>query len=548
MLKNEDQNPPDADDMQNIAKMRTLDPSRIILYTGDRLRTYPASQVRPDDKLKLFYKPYDSKEYYYGWFDMHHWNREAGYLDDYYRNPRNYMRFNIIDNDSTYHVRPDEIIFYGEEGAFGTIFRLGKIKEELDRRGSANGWREQEHIDWFNTYNRFLDESGFRSAFPTVDALTLALGKNMHYFHGRIVENARISNIIDAYNLNGWASAATHSDIADAYRFPTGDPSILKYYNQPLYVAVKIRDKVLPKGAAAIADIYIVNEKNLTGPHTLELELKDPAGASVFTKSYPVSILGGEEYGQLLQEGIVLPPVTRGGYYVLNARIAGNGAEKCTGRDDIFVADYTSGPGLPKRAAVIDSSGAVNKFLQETRGVTLPAYTGGEPKLDLIILGVHSPQQIRRHYLPLINRVKNGATVVIIDQADAWAQQLDNHYEHHALQYTGFERWGGQGRLFVGKSAFLEGLPVAQAMGWEYQVFYRGNVSGLDINRRGNETIVALAAQNRGDILTAATCIPFGKGRIILSTLDLVPWLTSNRPQAATAKKLFLNFLEIPGK
>jgi hypothetical protein len=79
-------------------------------------------------------------------------------------------------------------------------------------------------------------------------------------------------------------------------------------------------------------------------------------------------------------------------------------------------------------------------------------------------------------------------------------------------------------------------------------VFYRGNVSGLNINHAGNETIVALAAQNRGDILTAAARIPFGNGQIILSTLDLLPWINSSRPQAATAKKLFLNFLEIPGK
>ncbi len=550
MLKNEDQNPPDDDDMRNIAHMRELDPSRIILYTGDRLRSYPAYEIKPDDKLKLFYKPYDSREYYYGWFDMHHWNREAGYLDDYYRNPRNYMRLNYIDSDSTHHVRKDEIIFYGEEGAFGTMLRLGKIKEELDRKGTADGWREKEHLDWYNAYDRFLDESGFRGAFPTVDALTLAIGKNMHYFHGRIVENARISNVIDAYNLNGWGSAATHTDIADAYRYSTGDPSILKYYNQPLYVAVKIRDKVLPRGAASIADIYIVNEKDLNGPHTLELEMKDPEGASVFSRSYPVNILGGEEFGQLLQEGITLPPVTKGGRYTLNARITDRGAEKCTGRDDIFVADYTSGPGLAKRAAVIDTSGAVNAFLKEARGITLPEFTGEEAKLDLIVVGAHgfAGSVRQRYYRQIMEQTANGAVLVILDQADSWAQQFDDIYGYQAIQYSGSARWGSQGRLFVGNSPILEGLPMAQSMGWEYQMFYRGQPWGLRMNHAGNETIVALAAQNRRDILTAAARIPYGNGQIILSTLDLLPWLTSNRPQSATAKKLFMNFLEIPGK
>jgi hypothetical protein len=548
MLKNEDQNPPDEDDLRNIACMRELDPSRIIIYTGDRLRSYPAWQVRPDDKLKLFYKPYDAIEYYYGWFDMHHWNPIAGWLDDYYRNPRNYMRLNIVDGDSTHLVRKDEIIFYSEEGAFGTMLRLGKIKEELARRGSADGWRESEHLDWYAAYDRFLDESGFRTSFPTVDALTLALGKNMHYFHGRVIENCRISNVIDAYNLNGWASAATHSDIADSYRYPSGDPSILRYYNQPLYVAVKIRDKVLPKGAAATADIYLVNEKDIKGPHTLELELTDPAGKPVFSNTFPVSILGGEEYGQLLVEGIVLPPVNTPGYFILNARLTDKGVVKCTGRDDLFAADYTTGPGLPPRCALVDTSGTVNAFLRKARGVTVPAFSPDMGRLDLIIVGAHDFRSIRSLYQPIMNRVKNGATLVIIDKADSWAQQFNDSYEHQAIQYAGSEHWGSGGRLFVGKSALLTGLPTAQSMNWEYQVFYRGDVWGIDMNRIGNETVVALASQSRRDILTAVARIPFGNGRIILSTLNMLPWLASEKPQAATAKKLFLNFLEYNGE
>jgi hypothetical protein len=64
------------------------------------------------------------------------------------------------------------------------------------------------------------------------------------------------------------------------------------------------------------------------------------------------------------------------------------------------------------------------------------------------------------------------------------------------------------------------------------------------MNRAGNETVVALASQSRKDILTAVAVIPFGNGRIILNTLDMLPWLTSEKPQAAAAKKMFLNFVE----
>ncbi|MBT4485320.1 MAG: hypothetical protein HOC71_16760, partial [Candidatus Latescibacteria bacterium] len=102
--------------------------------------------------------------------------------------------------------------------------------------------------------------------------------------------------------------------------------------------------------------------------------------------------------------------------------------------------------------------------------------------------------------------------------------------------------------LFVGKSDLLRDLPVSQSMNWEYQVFYRGRVGGLDMGRVGNETVVALASQYRKDILTAVARIPFGRGQIIVSTLDMLTNLDSMAPQSAIAKKLFLNFLECSGE
>jgi len=549
MLKNEDSNPADEDDFANMAIVRQLDPTRTLLYTGDCDRERREFADTDKHPLKLFYKPLDSTEYYYGWFDKHHWNRQPGYLDDFYRNPRNYMRLNIVDGDSTQHVPKDEIIFYGEEGAFGTMLRLGKIREELYMKGNTDGWREKEHIDWYNAYDSFLDESGFRSSYPTVDALTVALGKNMHYFHGRIVENARISNVIDAYNLNGWAGAATHTDIADAYRFPTGDTSILKYYNQPLYVAVKIRDKVVPAGTEPVADIYIVNELNLKGKHTLNLNLTGPHGTSVFDKNYTITIKGGEEFGQLLVEGVTLPPLMKHGYYRLNAQITGKNNVECRGFDEIFSVDYMNGPGISGKCAVIDSTGAVQTLLEKAREITATEFTPDTPQMDYIVVGEHDFGGVRRNlYNHVMEQVATGATLVVLESTDQWAQQWDNIYAYQAVQYNGSKHLGSRGRLFVGKSPLLNGLPDSQSMNWEYQVFYKGDIWGIDIGRTGHETVVALAAQNRKDILTAVAVIPFGNGKIIASTLSIMPELISTRPQSAIAKKLLLNFLEYSGE
>ena len=99
-----------------------------------------------------------------------------------------------------------------------------------------------------------------------------------------------------------WASGATRTDLVDMYRNPTADASIIRHYTQPLYIAVKLRNKVVPTGAAPIVDFYIINETNLKGKHSLNITFTDSKGNNLFSKSFAVIIKGGEEFGQLLVE------------------------------------------------------------------------------------------------------------------------------------------------------------------------------------------------------------------------------------------------------
>ncbi len=544
-LKGEDGNAPDEDDYANMAMLRELDKTRIFVYNGGRDRTKKEPWINdPDSPAKSFYKPLDDTIHTHGWWDMHHWGH-AGYRDIYYRNPKNFLRLNIVDGDSTRHVLPDEVLYYGEEGSFGNMVQLDRIRQEIVKRDEPNGWRERELLDWYGNYERFLDEADFRSAFPTVDHLTQALGENLFYFHARVLENCRVSNIIDAYIINGAASAATHTDMFDIYRNPVSDTSILRYYSQPLYIAVKLRDKVMPAGTAPVADIFIVNEENLKSRQTLCLDFISPSGETVFSERHKVSIFGGEEYGQLLLEGVRLPVVTEHGYYTLKACIEGKGGPICSGYDDLFSVDYRSGGPLSGRGAVIDDSGKINALLSEARGVTLPDFVEDRSRYDYILVGEHDFEKMgRARYRAIMEQVYNGAALVVIDNVEAWAEQWDDVYWYQAIQYRGSRRLNNRGRLFVGKSPLLDGLPNAEAMGWEYQIFYGGQVRGLDIGRLGNETVVGLAAEHRGEILTSVTRIPFGNGVIIASTLDMLRHLDSDEPQSAAAKKLFLNFVE----
>ncbi|MCE5248874.1 hypothetical protein LLG96_01500 [bacterium] len=547
-LKNEATKPPDEDDERNMRMVHTLDPSRILTYDSDRNRTIKPTDFLEKDPFKLHMKPFDDKFYYHGWWDQHHWFANAGYVDDNYNNPRFYLRYSIVRGDSLPLVPHDEIVFWGEEGAFGTMVRLQKIKERLEITG-ATGFREMEHLDWFDAYNRFLDESGFRAAYPTVDDLTLSLGRNMHYFHGRNIENVRMSNFADAYVLNGWGSASTRTDIVDMYRNPTSDPSILRYYTQPLYVAVKLRDKVLPKGSVPVADMFIINEENLKGRFTLELSCIAPDKKTVFTKTFPVTVTGGEEFGELLVEGVVLPQVSAAGYYRLDARLTDGSLVKATGYDDMFVVDYTSGAGFPARIAVIETDGAVGAFLKDSRGVNVSPFTAGSPDVDCIVIGTHDfPDSSDVLYGEVLKRAARGTKVIVLEHADRWAKQVNTALGSVPKPYAGggIVRFGQQGRQFVGMSQYLAGLPQAQGMSWEYQVFYNTrDVSGIDLHPWNTEMIVALGAQDTKQIVCSLGRIPLGQGEVFLSTLDIVPALKSAKPQASVAKKLLLNLFEV---
>ena len=204
-----------------------------------------------------------------------------------------------------YTDHKDEIIYNGEEGAIGTPPRLQLIRDEILRTGKNIGWESESYLKWYDVYDNYLKQNGFSKAFPSVDALTKAMGNVAFYYQGRAIENMRINNITDGYAVNGWESMMleNHSGIVDNYRNPKGDVSLIARYNEPVYIAVKMNRKVLGVGDTSIVDFHIVNEKNLNGHYNLVVKVADEKGEANYSKNIPVVVTGGIVYGELLHEG-----------------------------------------------------------------------------------------------------------------------------------------------------------------------------------------------------------------------------------------------------
>lgn len=568
-LKNEAEELPDYDDVINMQMVHDLDPSRIITYNSDQDRSTPYDHITEIDPYKMHMLPFDNTLRFSGWWDHHYWVPFSGYVDENYNNPRYYLRDGPggprmpQPQDSLLHHDPSELIFHGEEGAFGTIVRLEKIKEELEQRGSADGFRELEHLDWFDHYDQWLDASGFRESYPTVDALTTSLGRNLHYFQGRNVENVRMGNVADAYVMNGWGSGATRTDVVDMYRYPTADPAILQHYMQPLYVAVKLRNKVLSTGARPVADFWIVNESDLRGSFTLAIDYTGPDGEVHFTDTFDVDITGGEEFGELLVEGVRLPEIRNGGHYLLRARILdSDGAEQASGFDDVFAADLNAGPGISGSVAVLESDGEVASYLQQARGITPSGFDMETSETDIIIVGNHDSEALGEEVrAEIVRRAIDGARVIVLENADAFAEEIDRQLRiRPELSQPAGSGWGGGlmanfgagGRYFTGQDRLLTGLPQGEGMSWEYQTFYKPNavvglnrrVRGLRLHLWNHEPIIALGSQGSKEIITGLGRVPVGQGTVILSAMNIIPNLHTEDVSAVVARRLFLNLLE----
>ncbi len=526
-LQNRTPNKFTESDWQAMHMVRHYDPSRILTFISGFWEEPPEESYE-----RLFFKPYDDTEHYSGWYDMHNHTPTFGYSDQFYNGPHDYLR---------YTGKKNEIVFWGEDGGVYAPQRLELIKDAYQDK-QPKGWMSKYYLDWYNSWNKFLETNGFDKYFPTVDDLTTSLGNVAMYYHGRIIENIRAGNTDDAYTINGWAATniVNQGQVADMYRNPVGDPKILNYYNQPTYIAIKARNKIVRASGSAIFDFYLINEGNLKGTFDFDIIVRFQDESEIASQSMKGKVSGGEEYGQLLADNISCTMPLKHGYATCEAVLKDkDGNIKAYGFEKVFVINSSKG-GIHANAAIIDESGEINKFLIRTFGSGLPRLTPDQENIYYIVIGKNDIQETS-DLAPIMERVAGGATAIVLDGADRIAALLANGtvQDSDDLERLDIRK----GNFIAGDHKLLSGLPEKTAFNWEYQVFYQPGRPRYGLIMPGVQTIVAAVSGSNGEVGTALTTIPFGEGEIILSTLDILPNLNKDIPSAYVAKHLFLNYL-----
>ncbi|MFH1760541.1 MAG: sugar-binding domain-containing protein [bacterium] len=539
-MQNEMGKDPKDYNIKDIKQAHSLDETRMITFTSTNFSKnfYRGNCPKDSAPVKMFMEPYNHKLLYQGYWDHHHAGGYGTYQDRHYNGPKDYLRFSD---------HKPEIIFYGEEGATSSPARFQLIKEQVLKSGKR-GWDGDDYIHLYNVYDKFLNEKKFIKAFPDVDSLCRSLGNVAYYYQGRIIENIRINNIVDGYVINGWEGEKTenHSGIVDCFRNPKGDVELLAYYNQPLYVAVKVRNKIIKTGDNSITDIFLVNEKELKGYYSLHVKADDKKGL-VLKKKYKVKIKGGTHFGQLLKDNIIIKSRDHG-YINIQAELKKRGKIIARGKDEILAVKLNMS-GIPLTGSLLDTSGIIKEFISSIGNFDLKDYKKGVPYGDFLIAGDSKiPLESGDRLQPLLKWIIQGNKLIIIKNAYLWAEyfrqrEVADYYGKKTIRCD----WNGGG-YFVREHPLFDGLPVNCAFNWEYQCLADYNVRWKNDQRYGirlyaEETVVAAVTDHKPEVLTAVAVIPLGRGHIIISTLDILSALAEQNNPSLIAKRILLNFL-----
>ncbi len=336
------------------------DPSRIVVLKSGFPSGHPSVNQAWMEPYSLSVH-YDSGSAYSGWWDDHTVGGPGVWRDDMYKGPDDFTHRSTNDK---------EISMWGEMlGSAVPDNHSAMVREILARGGKSYDLLDHEAV--LNAYNTFLDQWGFRKAFPTADALFTAIGNKSYDFWGRVLESARLAESNDYFVISGWESTAieNHSGLVDNLRHFKGDPKLISKRLAPLRVVIKSSSLVYPLGGSPTMDAYVLNETHRAHPEQVHLTLRDPSGATSDIGIYPVPTYTEDRFVYRFATRILLHPLTMEGVYSIVAQLGSSVTE-----EQLHVIDPVGSPIPEKKVGIISSQPELQKPFRLLPGVAAEPY------------------------------------------------------------------------------------------------------------------------------------------------------------------------------
>ncbi|HWU48608.1 MAG TPA: hypothetical protein VN042_01935 [Asticcacaulis sp.] len=505
--------------------MRDLDPSRTIIL-NDGFVGRGAAQA--------MFLPYDDHLYRSdvetagGW-----WVNHQGAGDQWYD------KFYVGKDDFVHRqVMSEAIVEFGEmEGCAVCDDHVRMVADILQHGGQS--YDLEDHKDIIKGAGAFLDQWGFRTAFPTTESYFLAVGQKQYDSWQNYLENIRICDSVDMAAISGWESTAieNHSGIVDNLRYFHSEPERISVSLKPVRPVAKQRHMTYAEGEAAELDLWLLNDTEQPVTGGLTLSVIDPSGKTTPVGRYDVPAQTPDVFSYLVAEKVMTPPLTGEGAHTVTFALDGH--PDATFRRQLWVVRTDV---KPKRSLRVGLSGVARSFREQLTalpGVTFEDFTAGGAYDAVIASGLKADEIERRQIgdqtgnegapkkgeapklvmgeLPgdVLAAVQNGLPLFVMAPEDGLADGIATQLAQAGLlAYDGQvgdlrAPWMGNWNVLRAHPVFA-GIPADCCAGLWHQV--DGHASnGLKASGEGIEIIAAYSRDH--DRFMGASCFTVRKDR-----------------------------------
>ncbi|MDE3106317.1 MAG: glycoside hydrolase, partial [Acidobacteriota bacterium] len=522
--------------------MHREDPSRLVVL-NDGFSPPPRSAAQ------AWYEPWSDtihrsdRQPFAGWWNNHQGAGDQWY-DEFYKSPTEF----------TYRAPYREwLTEYGEMEGCATpdnhSLMIHQITTTYAKYGGLS-YDLTDHKQIVAAYDRFLDQWGFRNAFPATEQLWLALGTKCYQSWQNYLENARISDELDFAAISGWESTAieNHSGIVDNLRNFKADPAPIARTLQPVYPVAKQRSLCVALGQPATFDLYLLNDTGKPVSGSLRFSMVTPSGRLLQLTKLPAPEQSPDQFSYLLQQEFQTPPLTEEGMYRFRFSLSSH--PLATQTREIWVADTRRQPHRPLTVAVSGVTPALQRQLSALPGVSVVPWrpqvacdvivasgltshtsadqrsgdtTGLEAQPASVVGAVQTSQQVGSLAAGVLEAVTGGTPLLAMPQADTLSDGVARQLaEAGAFTYLGTvgdfrAPWMGNW-YFVRQHPLYAGMPVNQAMGIHYQARGR-QANGLLLARHPQgapvEIVAAYSRDHDRNIGAGTFTTQLGRGRVV---------------------------------
>jgi hypothetical protein len=383
-LQNEvsaDLNNPDVEAV--LRAMQALDPSRtIILNDGFVARGAAQAMLLPynDHLYRSDVEPAG------GW-----WSNHQGAGDQWYD------KF-YIDKEHFVHRQDmaEAIVEFGEMQGCAVGDNHVRMIDDIMRHGGAS-YDLQDHRDIVAGATLFLDQWGFRKAFPTTESYFLAIGVKQYEAWQNYLENIRICDQVDMAAISGWESTAieNHSGIVDNLRHFHAAPDLIARSLLPVRPVAKQRRYAYAVGEAAEVDLWLLNDTGKPASGRMTLTVTDPAGRASKVATHPMPALVADQFSYLVAEQVRLPAFVTPGRHTVALSLAGRHTPVFS--RELWVVPAAAAPAKrPLRIAVAGIARSLRTRLQALPGMTIEDFQTGIAYDAVVASGLDSDEIVRR--------------------------------------------------------------------------------------------------------------------------------------------------------